>query len=721
MPGKDLVPRPAVLPPAVSRPPWQPDDKKEFVPAYRWLWQRRHWTVPAFVVPALWLAGLGAHLLHLSTYIIVAGAPAIMILGVFAPQKWDRRGEQIYAVASVTAALIWLWFAASRSLMSPWLDGALLLLVTVWGAFWYRHKRPRGHRRRQKLISKWDLWWQSNCWHWNLGGSKVIGVWLMGVTTKVRIQGIAGRHSIQHIRQVMHLIESGADGHADIGMVRAEPVKGHPAQFDLFFKKENPLRQIVDLDLSLLPRSVHEPAPAGISETGSWKMLSLRVNCFVIGATRSGKSNHLLVRLASLTGCADDWQILIDLKGGRSARPVLEAGAVAYVVTEVDEARMLELMLVAEGSARQKYAYTGHEQLLASRECPSLHVLIDEVHGLTSVANGDSECAAKLGLITSQGSNVEIYTEVYTQHGSLEESVRTEQTRANLACRIAYRVTEARHAAYAIPEYAKLDASKLEEKGTCYIKDGPEALAEQVRAPYMPHSLLKKIAAQNAAALGTRPPLRLYCGAEMSPAGVTWQQWWDSRWARLDPAFREISPQYQAYAAMMASSSPAQAFAAAAPAREMAAAAGAPLPSEPGEGDAASAAERIRRELEQTYSGVMEGAIRPNRNLGAVLSQNKEQFAEALTSAPSGGISPKELIAESGMSPPWVHQKLALLQEAQAVTKLGRGRYAAVPGADVREAMAALDAAGERLFREAVAVTERESSLRLVKGGRAGA
>ena len=720
MAGKDLVPRPAVLPPAVLRPPWQPD-KEEFVPAWRWIWQRRHWTAPAALVPALWLAGLGAHLAHMGTYLVVAGAPAIAILAMFAPHKWDRRSEQVYAVASVTVALIWLWFAASSSLMSPWLDGALLVIVTAWGYVWWRHKRPRGHRRRQKLISKWDLWWQSNCWHWNLGGSKVVGVWLMGVTTKVRIQGIAGRHSIQHVRQVMHLIESGADGHADIGMVRAEPVKGHPAQFDLFFKKDNPLRQIVDLDLGLLPRSVHEPAPAGLTETGAWKMLSLRVNCFVIGATRTGKSNHLLVRLASLTGCADDWQILIDLKGGRSARPVLEAAAVAYVVTEVDEARMVMRLLEAEALARSKHAYTGIEQLEATTGCPALHLLMDEVNGLTSVANGDGECSAKLARVASLGNGVEIYAEVYTQHGSLEESVRTEQTRANLPCRIVYRVAEARHGAYAIAEYTKLDASRLEEKGTCYIKDGPEALAEQVRAPHMPHSLLKKIAAQNAAMLGTRPPLRLYCGGEIAFGETTWQQWWDARWGRLDPAFHEISPQYQAYAAIRAASCPAQAFAAAAPAREMAAAAAAPLPSEPGEGDAASAAERIRRELEQTYSGVMEGAIRPNRNLGAVLSQNKEQFAEALASAPAAGISPKELIAESGMSPPWVHQKLARLQEVQVVTKLGRGRYAAIPGADIREAMAALDAAGERLLREAVAITERASSLPLVKGGRAGA
>lgn len=705
MPGKDLVPRPVVLPPAVLRPPWQPDaDRETPTPAYRWLWQRRHWTVPLLMVlPGVWLAGLLIHWQHWGVYFGMAALPTLISVFLVAAsgKKWDRRGEQIYAVTTVLVFSVWLELAGLIPVTNVWFAGSLLILVAAWGVFWYRHKRPRGHRRRQRLIGKWDVWWQSNCWHWNLGGSKVVGVWLMGVTTKIRIQGIAGRHSITHVRQVMHLIESGADGHADIGMVRAEPVKGHPAQFDLFFKKENPLKVIVEFDMSLSPKSVHEPMVDGMAESGSWKTISPRRNRFVIGETRSGKSNDLLVGLAQLTGCPDDYQILIDLKGGRSARPVLEAAAVACVITETDDARLLLRMLEAEALARAKNAYTGDEQLLATTECPALHLLIDEVNGLTSVANGDSECAGKLGRVASLGNGVEIYTWVYTQHGSLEESVRHEQTRANLPCRTCYRVAEARHGAYAIAEYSKLDASKLEENGTHYLKDGPSALPEQVRAPLMEHKLLKKIAAQNAAMVGTRPPLRLYCGSQVAFGQTTWQQWWDSRWARLDPAFHEISPQYQAYAAMMASSSPAQAFAASAPAREMAAAAGAPLPSEPGEGDAASAAERIRRELDKTYAGVIEGAIRPNRNLGTMIRHRKESFAEALLSAPADGTSPAQLVEESGMGRAWVHQMLGHLTDKGAATKIGRGRYLPVPGGDVRQAMAQVDAEYERLYQEA--------------------
>jgi hypothetical protein len=710
MPGKELVPRPAVPPPAtIDVPPWQPQ-KRQSEAAYKtigkWCYRNRHFTVPLAIPAVLWPAAVALHHFHATGFVLVLGLVVAGLVAYFAPHKWDRAGEQWYARVSAAAAFLWLWLATwlgpARSEITALALGALLIAGSIaWAVPWWRHKRPRGRRRREKKIAKWDAWWQSHCWGWNLGGSRVVDVWEMGVTTKLLIQGLPGKHSIQHVIQVMHLIESGADGHADIGMIRAEAVKGKPSQFFLFLKRENPLRQIVEYDLALAPRSVHDPAPVGLTETGTWKTASLRVNSFVIGATRTGKSNHLLVRIAALTGCPDDRQILIDLKGGRSARPVLKAAAAEYVVTEVDEARLLLRMLVAESLARNKYAYDGNEQLLASRELPALHLLIDEVHGLTSTANGDAECSRHLANVASQGNAVEIYTEVYTQHGSLEESVRTEQTRANLALRVVYRVEEARHGSYAIPEYSKLDASRLEEKGTCYIKDGPRALPEQVRAPHMPHKLLVRVATQNLATAGHRLPLRLYCGDEIAYGEVTWQQWWDARWGRLDPAFRDDSPQYQEWAAVRSAPSPAAAFRAAEEIRDAAVPADA-VPSAPGEGDGRSAEERVNQELAESLRGIPADYRPPqNVNLTPVITRQKDAFAAALASAPPDGISPKQLATESNRGRTWVHQMLGALTEAGAVTQVGRGRYVPMPGVDVAEAMEMIQEDHDQLHREA--------------------
>ena len=554
-------------------------------------------------------------------------------------------------------------------------------------------------KKRQKLTAQCDAWWQSHCWSWNLGGSFAKDAQLTGVTLRIRVKGLPGRHTLQAFRQALPLIESAAEGHADIGLVRIEPVRGCPSEVDIFLKQENPLREVVEYDMSLAPRSVHDLAPIGRTETGGWKMLPLRVNCFVIGMTRSGKSNHLLVRFAALSGCPDDRQILIDLKGGRSARPILRAGAAEYVVTELDEARMLLRMLLAEGKARAKYAYTGDEQLMADQDTPALHLMIDEVHGLTSTANGDSECAALLALVSSLGSGLEEYVEVYTQNGSLEESVRTEQTRGNLTVRVAYRVAESRHGAYVLPEYNRLDASKLEEKGTCYIKDGPDAFPEQVRAPKMEHELLLRIVTQNTRLLGARPPLRLYCGSEPSPAGVTWQEWWDTRWLRLDPAFHGISPQYQAAIADSPS--------AAADATTAAQAAAGPMPSpEPGAGDGASAAARIAEETADLMSGIPDD-FRPDPRLVArlpqVIATQEDLFAEALEGADATSpATPKDLGVTSGRGRTWCHGQLGALMEIGYVTQVTRGQYVPVPGMDIRQGMQLIKDRNARLNREAV-------------------
>ena len=685
MPGKDLVPRPLAQPPAVPQAvPWAAD-KRETVTAWKWLYRRRHWTLPAFLLPAVWLGGLAVHQFDYTLYVAIGGLVAFGAILLIGPAKWARAVELLYATASVVVLSAWLALAGIFGPGRLPLVIALLVLDAVWGFFWWRHKRPRGQRRRQKRVAKWDAWWQSHCWHWNLGGSKVADVHEMGVTTKVRVHGVAGRQSIQHVNQVMHLIESGLDGYTGIGLVRAEAVKAHPNWFDFYFKKENPLREPVEYDPALAPRSVHEPFPQGKTETGNWKMLPLRCNRFVAGETRSGKSNDLLNGLAALTGCPDDWQILIDLKGGRSARPVLETAAAGYVVTTLDEARMTLRMLVAEARARAAGAYTGDEQLLATEDCPALHALIDEVHGLTSVANGDGECANLLALLASLGMGLEEYVWVYTQYGALEESVRTEQTRGNLPCRTVYRVAEPRHASYLIPEWNKLDASKLEEKGTCYTKDGPDAFPEQVRAPHMSHPLLRKITAQNARMV-LRSPLRLYCGAEPAGNGQTWQEWWDTRWSRLDEVFHSISPQYQRHAA----SSPAMAFASRPPAPEPA-----PAPA-PGEGTGVEAAARIAAEL----AGVPD-ATPPKVNLGPVIRTQSERFAAALETASPAGISPAQLMDESGRGSSWVHEKLKALVALGAVTQAGRGRYLPVPGADIPAALETIKNQNDRLYREA--------------------
>jgi hypothetical protein len=706
MASKELVPRPAAAPPAVILPPWEAPKRagesgvRLFVRA---LLRNRHVTVPLAVPPVLWLTALALSRLPSGTALAADSglAVAAACVWIFAPHKWTKpdgspRAREVW-YARLSAALAALWLIVASRLgpalgMAGIVLGAILLAAGVaWGFFWWQHKRPRGQRKRAALISKWDAWWQSHSWHWNLGGSAIVNVWLMGVTVKVEVAGMPGRHSKQHVDQVLHLIESGLDGMVDVGRVRCEWISG--ARFYLYFKQANPLAEVVGWDPSIAPQSVHQPAPLGLSESGSWKMTTLRRNSFIIGTTRSGKTNHLLVRIAALSGCPDARVVLIALKGGRSGRPVLEAGGIEYVITTADEARMYLRMCIAEINARGRDAYTGDDQLHATPEMPGIWTEVDETHGLTSVANGDGECAALMALLASQGSGVEMYLDVDTQYGALEESVRTEQTRSNLGLRVVYRVEMPEHGQFAIKEWSKLDASRLEELGTCYVKDGPESFPEQVRAPHMPHDLLRRITAQNAALLGARPPLRLFCGAEPCPAGGTWQEWWDTRWLRLHPAFQPVSPQYQAAVA----EHPHAATEVLAHAAESAA----PPPSAgPGTGDGRSAAARIDAELDAVR--VPDGWKPPRADLRPVIVRQRAAFADALSGASArDGITPSQLAAESGMSTSWIHPQLSALAQRGAITQLKRGLYVPAPGADIHEAMTLVEADRKRLLGEA--------------------
>lgn len=700
MPGREVVRLAPASPPAVPLMPWdqQPAQVREFalVPAARWVRKNNHVSVPLFLPAALWLAGLGLHLGRALPYAVACGGLLAACVWFFAPHKWDRPAEQWYARLSALLGAGWLalaaWLGPLSGVAGIVLASLLAAGCTVWGFFWWRHKRPRGQRRQDALTAQCDAWWQSHCARWNLHGSHVVDAELRDVTLRIRVHGIPGLHTQQHFRQVLPFIESAAEGQADVGLVRIAGVKGKPSEVDIYLKQQNPLRETVEYDLELAPRSVHDPAPQGRKESGGWKMVPQRVNKFAIGKTRSGKSNDLLVALANLSGCLDARAVIIDLKGGRSARPVLASGAAEYVIIDRDEARMYLRMMTAEAKARQMYAYDGNEQLLASREVPAWFTMVDETYELTATENGagDAESRRHMATLAAQGSGVEEYLWVYTQHGSLETSVGTEQIRGNLSMRVCYAVAEARHGAYCIPEYNVLDASKLEEKGTCYVKDGPEVTPEQVRAPKMDHALFVTVAAQNTALLGDRGPVRLYCGGQAAYDGpdgpVSWQQWWDERWLRLPAPFRDGSPQYQAAAAVYGQ-----------PAETSPPVTGIPSP-------AAAGPERGREPSLLDAPG-----FRPDprlvAQLPAVIASQEERFAARLQAADYGSpVSPKELIAASGRGRSWVHDRLAALVEIQVIAQVTRGLYYTLPGQDVRQGL-------ERVAAETARVTARAREL----------
>jgi hypothetical protein len=699
MPGTQVEPYPGNLPVHVPGMPLRKRES-EALPARLLRSARRNKavSVPLAVPLPVWTAAEIMHAYGLGPEAAAAGAVGGAVVWLFAPHKWDRAAEVWYARATAAALAGWesaVAFAGGASLPAA---TSLILLSAAWGIPWYRHYRIRGMKGREKTLKQWEAWWAYWSFQWGLGHSRVIDAADDDITVRLRLQLWAGHQTGDDVRGKIRNIESALQDFAAAGGVRVQDVGCNKSQADLFFKRENPLAAPVGWDDKHAPRSVLDPWYPGMTETGRWRPMRQTESMFTIGQKESGKSTLLLGRLLSLAGCADATSVLIDLKGGRSARPVLETGAADYVVTELPEAEMVMLLGEAEILARMEGCYDGNEQITPTPLTPALFLHADEVHRLTSANRGSAQAAASMEVIATTGRSAAVYPDVITQYGALDASVRSEATRMNLGLRFVFRMPRADMASFAINEYGRLDVSKLEEAGECYANDNKAATEEEkLRAVNLTHDAFRELAPARITARGPKPPLKLWCGNHPCPAGGTWQEWWDSRWARLPKAFREISPQYREWAQEHGEPEPA----APAPARI-------PVSSsqEPDRESGAAVAARIAAQT-------AEPDIAPSPSAAAraadITARNTERFFALLATASPGGARAADLAAGSGMSQAWAYGTLGRLLERGAVMQPRRGLYAPVPGRDARAEAMAVKAGDDALRRDA------ETRLRLVR------
>jgi hypothetical protein len=711
MAGTDIEQRPRNLPAPVPGVP-QRRRESEALPAKTLRAARRNKavSVPLSLPLPAWTAAEVIHAYGLIPEVAMTGGVAAGTAAVwlFAPHKWkDRNGEprpkEVW-YARATAACFSGWgitafFLGPVSASGAPLAGALAALCAAWGVPWYRHYRVRGRKDRERLLREWQAWWDGHSLAWGAGGSHVIEAEEKGSQVRLRIQLIRGRQSLSVLKGALHLIESAAA--VDSGMVRIAAVKGDASQAEVFVKQENPLQDIVEWDPALAPASVHDPAFRGLSETGQRVMLPQRVSAFITGKTRSGKSNSQQVRIAELSGCADARAFVIDLKQ-RNARPLLKSGAADWVITDPDEAGAALRMLRAEIAARSREWDTGEEQGMATPHVPALYALVDETNPLTSVMAGAGGVARArdLGIVASQGAGVEVYTEVATQYGALEESVQTEQTRSNLPLRVCFAVESPGHGVFALGDGGG-DASKLEEKGEYLMKLGPKARMEKVRAPHMPHSLLEQVIADNGRRV-RKPRLILFCGSEPSGTGnLTWQEWYDQRHLRVNETFRGISPQYQAAVEEFGEPGaqvPADAEGTPLVRRHLAPAA--PLPA------AESGAAVSARIAADTAGPDLASSPEARARGTEMYAQAEEAFFEMIASAPPQGIRMADLIEASGVSSSQAYKIRDRLAERGAVTQPQRGYVAPVPGRDAAAEYAAVRAGNDALGRRAARILQ---------------
>lgn len=642
------------------------------IPAWGLLRRHRHVTVPLAVAPVFAGAGYGLAASGAREGVTAAAAVAVMAMWLAAPHKWDRASEQWYARLSVIAAAGWLT-AATWIGMSLWMLIAVAAGAVCWGVPWWYHKRPRHQKRDGKIIAQWDAWWCHHRLDWNLAGSRITDVTSKGMVETLRVQLWAGRQSHGQVTQVLPLIESALRGYVRHGMIRLEPDPDDPSCVLLHLKRENPLAESITWDASMVPASITQPATLGLGEGGRWIKVVPLVNWFIIGRSRSGKSNELSALLAVITGVPDARAWLIDFKGGRAARPWLPA--LDWLATTLDEARLMMGALLAEVQARGTWADSDEEQLEPAPEVPAIFLVLDETHEVTSAARGDSGLAALLSAIASMGMGLAVYVIVLTQYGALEESVRSEQTRGSLINRMCFAVSKPEHGAFALNDWQKLDASRLNAKGSFFFQEGPTASSAPGRGPHMPHRLVRQIADANGAM--PRQPLRLYAQDH--------QAVYDSRWSRLPEAFRSRAPQWND----------------ATPPQEAPAEGYGPNPAD----DAQAAADRIEDECARIPDVPLSqlGPLPTDLELRTDMDRRTARFARALAAAPDDGISPAQLVAASGLARSYIHQLLKVAIRANTASQIARGRYRGDDGETILAAITETRAADKRLLEAASA------------------
>lgn len=177
------------------------------------------------------------------------------------------------------------------------------------------------------------------------------------------------------------------------GVVRFRQVQGEgSATFHVDLLTRDVLAEEVPIPDDFSERSINEKFSIGMDEFGENIEILLReLSTMIFAPKGSGKSNMINVLIAMLARCNDVVIWVIDLKGGRVARPWLapwfdgrtKRPVVDWVATTPDEAH---LMLQSAVAAIEHRSVTGEgEKITPSPDQPAIFLIADEGANLTGL------------------------------------------------------------------------------------------------------------------------------------------------------------------------------------------------------------------------------------------------------------------------------------------------------------------------------------------------
>lgn len=195
-----------------------------------------------------------------------------------------------------------------------------------------------------------------------------------------------GSVTYRRVRGLTEAFETALD--VDAGCVRFERASG--AEFVVHVVTRNVLAETVPFpfDPNEDPITINEPFGIGPNELGDIvEILWREIHVLLSGTTGAGKSNLLAVLLAQLTRCNDTVIWMIDLKGGRTAKPWLKpwltgsdpratCPVIDWVATTLDEVEIMLNCLVKVIDYRS--AAGDDEKIVPSPQQPQIILICDE-------------------------------------------------------------------------------------------------------------------------------------------------------------------------------------------------------------------------------------------------------------------------------------------------------------------------------------------------------
>lgn len=215
-------------------------------------------------------------------------------------------------------------------------------------------------------------------------------------------------------------------------------------------------RETVFLPAENLPQTVNRPFGLGLYDNGKpFQLLYREVAVIIIGVRGSGKSNLINVFLAQLARCIDASVFMIDLKGGRAARPWMmpwvrghtRRPVVDWLATTREEAVLMLDALLRAGDARARGAAGGWEKLEPTFEMPAIILVVDETavmtgHNIRDDGISNTAIAQKLAQLTETYRSEAIDPLVAALRGNVDIMGST-AVKAMSEVRIGLRVTQA--------------------------------------------------------------------------------------------------------------------------------------------------------------------------------------------------------------------------------------------------------------------------------------